>query len=1391
MAKRDEIIRYVIETTGDKALAATVGQLLDAAKASGQTAEQIDALGESLRSLATDAAETKGLQDAVARFGELAAKQEEVADAADRAGLALKLSMDAERAAADALAEKNAALAAAKAAQAEYLKGEDRLITVQRELATAVKGAASEQKAANAEWKSASANLAQTTRDYEKAADAQSRIGTEMAGLENRLSAATLSTGDLAAAQRDLAARAQSVEQGLAGIAKQSSDASKFSAELADETKRARAEHDQAAAAIKRHQEAMSRASRETAGLGKETTVVTGALGKLKSVLAPIAGVFSFASLATGLRRVIGAADESEQAFGQLEAVLESTRGAAGLTKSALVEMAEELAKSSNFGKNEIIAAQTRLLSYTDVAGKEFPRALQIVLDQSQRLGISVQQSAEIVGKALQAPSDAMSSLARQGFKLEDGQKQLLQQMEATGRTAEAQAIIMDMLAESYGGAAAKARVSTIAGLWRGLTKTVGEFFERVGNAGVIDYLKGRLDALTRAIANLDANGSLQRWATNVSDAIIGVAKAVEGAARFIAQNAEALTVLAKAYALVKVQQFVDGLASVASGASKANGALRLMATAITSLPPVRILVIGGAAIALATDNLKELGDKLAENLPASERWRTATAAMQAETVRLAEKYREATASLDQYREVQIKSAVDAARLGAEERAAYAERLQGLEEYLRAQERYYEQLRRADALNDAGLRYLETLKGQLAQVSIGYDDLAASADAARDAFGNQLTTAAQMLVGKLSGLGDSTKGAADRIGELLKNFEQLNTVQLGDIALALQALGEDSDRSAQRIRDGLGAQLAKLSAEELQRFQMSATAAFDAVGRSGEKTAVVLDATLNSAMSRLNVDAGKTGEAFTTAGREIITTFGVVADNARATSGQIAAAFSAALGGVKTRQEAEALAQAFRALGEQGRVGGGIVEQAMQAVRDRLREIDASMDPLSGKFAQFGLKSQAALNATAQSAREFFDQVSAGAQEGRYAQEDVIRAFRAWAAAARAAAVDSSAAVRAQVEAQIEAQAAVLGLTEELKRAGDAGADAGRRTAAGFQQAGAAAANTAKIVDAVGNAGAQVGASVDTATAAINRMAAETEAARGPMKSLTVDLSEFGAAAVQAFSDAQDAAFQYSISNAADAVRYTDQINNANRRITETFEAQKGAAAQFVETYSNLTDVQLEQMARQHGGYEQLLAAMRTTVAVTQDANGAFSMLNNADLSRVQQAAQAVEQQLQQIVDRAQSARDSMQSMADSLQDQIDQINGRQDASEERRYENQLKQLQQQAEQAGILGTAEYAAAVARANELHSLKMKQIKEEAAARKAEETSSANTTSTSTTTTKPQTTTQQQPQAGATFGVIKFDLGGQTVDVRGTKDTAADLKNMIDTLRRARARTGGWG
>jgi len=239
--------------------------------------------------------------------------------------------------------------------------------------------------------------------------------------------------------------------------------------------------------------------------------------------------------LRDGIRAVIADGSSNEQALAQLESALASTGNAAGLTAQQLLDMADEFRAASMLTTEQILAGQTRLLSYTDIVASEFPAAMQIVIDQQQRLGISVEQSAEIVGRALQSPSEAIATLGRQGFKFEAGQKSLLKQLEATGRKAEAQAIIMDMLTEAYGGAAAAARMNTFAGLWKTVADQFGDFAGRVAGSGVFDFVKGKLAELA---SNLDAmanDGRLDRLAQALSDAFVQGAEWVEGFIRQLA----------------------------------------------------------------------------------------------------------------------------------------------------------------------------------------------------------------------------------------------------------------------------------------------------------------------------------------------------------------------------------------------------------------------------------------------------------------------------------------------------------------------------------------------------------------------------------------------------------------------------------------------------------------------------------------------------------------------------------------------------------------------------------------------------------------------------------------------------------------------------------------
>ncbi len=169
------------------------------------------------------------------------------------------------------------------------------------------------------------------------------------------------------------------------------------------------------------------------------------------------------AALTAALSSVVKNTVEAQQEQAQLGAVLKSTGQAAGFTQKTLNDMANTMSKGLGIDGGEITKAQTALLAFTNIVGDKFPQALQAAADMSARMGMSMTQASELVGRALDVPSQGMAALSKQGFRFTDSQKDVIKSLEAAGKVAEAQDIILKSLQDTYGGAAEAAR-NTFAG---------------------------------------------------------------------------------------------------------------------------------------------------------------------------------------------------------------------------------------------------------------------------------------------------------------------------------------------------------------------------------------------------------------------------------------------------------------------------------------------------------------------------------------------------------------------------------------------------------------------------------------------------------------------------------------------------------------------------------------------------------------------------------------------------------------------------------------------------------------------------------------------------------------------------------------------------------------
>ena len=271
---------------------------------------------------------------------------------------------------------------------------------------------------------------------------------------------------------------------------------------------------------------AAARVKAETDRMRQAVVMANSSLGTLMrglGSLGAIAGIGGTLSLGAIFGKFISETKNAQMEQAQLAAVLKSTGMAAGFTRAELNAMASDMAAMSTFTAGEINQAQTRLLSYSNIAHEMFPRAMQAVIDTSIRMGMSVTQAAETVGRALDIPSEGLASLSRQGFRFTDDQKKMAKALEDTGRIAEAQGIVIEALESSYGGAAAAAR-NTLGGAMQALQNQISDLM--TGGDGSIDGLTSDINSLTASLGSEETRRSFQEFVgllANVAEEVLNL----------------------------------------------------------------------------------------------------------------------------------------------------------------------------------------------------------------------------------------------------------------------------------------------------------------------------------------------------------------------------------------------------------------------------------------------------------------------------------------------------------------------------------------------------------------------------------------------------------------------------------------------------------------------------------------------------------------------------------------------------------------------------------------------------------------------------------------------------------------------------------------------------
>ena len=237
-------------------------------------------------------------------------------------------------------------------------------------------------------------------------------------------------------------------------------------------------------------QKTLKRFSRDMAKIGQQVSSVGQTL--TLGLTVPIAA-FGVAS--------VNAAQQSADAFAQVEAALKSMGGASGRSAEQLQASAKALQNMAAIDDDEILRNVTaNLLTFGKVSGPAFDRAQVAIVDLATRMKMELQPATLLVGKALNDPIKGLTAMGRAGIQFSADQKTMIKSMVDAGNVAGAQSIILGELERQFGGSAkAAADVNPYAKLRIAL----GELSETVG-AKLIPIVQPMVEGLTRLLMSFD-----------------------------------------------------------------------------------------------------------------------------------------------------------------------------------------------------------------------------------------------------------------------------------------------------------------------------------------------------------------------------------------------------------------------------------------------------------------------------------------------------------------------------------------------------------------------------------------------------------------------------------------------------------------------------------------------------------------------------------------------------------------------------------------------------------------------------------------------------------------------------------------------------------------------
>jgi len=596
---------------------------------------------------------------------------------------------------------------------------------------------------------------------------------------------------------------------------------------------------------------------------------------------------------------------------------------------------------------------------------------LQALVDQNEAMGGSYQDLEGIINAVGQAwakqklQGEEILQLIERGVPVwellaEATGKNVteLQEMSSAGELGrETIAALTQEIGKASQGAAAES-MGRLSGLVSNLKDQWDQFLNLIAESGSLDYVKGQLQELLTTIVELRQNGTLERWAQNISDAIVSIGKAVRSSVSTVAEYKDELLLLGKAFVALKVAGAVKALgawtmalrasraemmaaSAQAAATSKGFSALGRVAMGLAKPIPITLAIIGLSAAAKGLDTITA---KIRGVEDAQRRLALQEKEIELQRLREINQLKRKAQALQDYADATVRTGAEVADMSQEQRQAYADQLSNAREYY---EYAIDALERQTAMGQDVTTELANMRGELQQVNQSLKTVSDESIRAGEALRMGITKEALDALTAFTNLKAEGLATTDALQKSFDNLDLRTPEGVTSMAQALASLVRTAQVSGQEIKDGLLQPLEQISNSGLSQLQRKFAETMNGAQADAKRTGQVMDSVLGEAFSRLGADLTKAQTGITETGQSAIDAFGVVVENldvagrsAKENAAILEESFTGALQNISTEKGLKELLKQLK----EAQANGIDTSAALAQVRDRLREIRQEQD---------------------------------------------------------------------------------------------------------------------------------------------------------------------------------------------------------------------------------------------------------------------------------------------------------------------------------------------------------------------------------------------------------------------------------------------------------------